>query len=161
MTFSKATACPVKLLQPTHKSYTFNGGAALTDGLVGDKGFGTGRWLGFSGNDLEAVIDLKKPTEVSSVSLNTCVDKGSWIFDARNIEVSLSNDGVNFTSVAKHSLPAMEKNSADNINTYELKFSQTKARYIKVYATSEHNIPDWHSGKGKPAFLFVDEISVK
>ena len=161
VTFSKATACPVKLLQPTHKSYTFNGGAALTDGLVGDKGFGTGRWLGFSGNDLEAVIDLKKPTEVSSVSLNTCVDKGSWIFDARNIEVSLSTDGVNFTSVAKHSLPAMEKNSADNINTYELKFSQTKARYIKVYATSEHSIPDWHSGKGKPAFLFVDEISVK
>ena len=161
VTFNKATACPVKLLQPTHKSYTFNGGAALTDGLVGDKGFGTGRWLGFSGNDLEAVIDLKKPTEVSSVSLNTCVDKGSWIFDARNIEVSLSTDGVNFTSVAKHSLPAMEKNSADNINTYELKFSQTKARYIKVYATSEHNIPDWHSGKGKPAFLFVDEISVK
>lgn len=161
VTFSKATACPVKLLQPTHKSYTFNGGAALTDGLVGDKGFGTGRWLGFSGNDLEAVIDLKKPTEVSSVSLNTCVDKGSWIFDARNIEVSLSTDGINFTSVAKHSLPAMEKNSADNINTYELKFSQTKARYIKVYATSEHNIPDWHSGKGKPAFLFVDEISVK
>lgn len=161
VTFNKATACPVKLLQPTHKSYTFNGGAALTDGLVGDNGFGTGRWLGFSGNDLEAVIDLKKPTEVSSVSLNTCVDKGSWIFDARNIEVSLSTDGINFTSVAKHSLPAMEKNSADNINTYELKFSQTKARYIKVYATSEHNIPDWHSGKGKPAFLFVDEISVK
>ena len=161
VTFSKATACPVKLLQPTHKSYTFNGGAALTDGLVGDKGFGTGRWLGFSGNDLEAVIDLKKPTDVSSVSLNTCVDKGSWIFDARNIEVSVSTDGVTFTSVAKHSLPAMEKNSADNINTYELKFSQTKARYIKVYATSEHNIPDWHSGKGKPAFLFVDEISVK
>lgn len=159
--FNKATACPVKLLQPTHKNYTYNGGATLTDGLIGDKGFGTGRWLGFCGNDLEAVIDLKKPTNVSSVSLNTCVDKGSWIFDARNIEVSVSNDGVNFTTVAKNSLPALEKNSADNINTYELKFSQTKARYIKVYATSEHNIPEWHSGKGKPAFLFVDEISVK
>ena len=159
--FNKATACAVQLLQPTHKNYTYNGGATLTDGLIGDKGFGTGRWLGFCGNDLEAVIDLKKPTNVSSVSLNTCVDKGSWIFDARNIEVSVSNDGVNFTTVAKNSLPALEKNSADNINTYELKFSQTKARYIKVYATSEHSIPDWHSGKGKPAFLFVDEISVK
>ena len=159
--FNKATACPVKLLQPTHKNYTYNGGATLTDGLIGDKGFGTGRWLGFNGNDLEAVIDLKKPTNVSSVSLNTCVDKGSWIFDARNIEVSVSNDGINFTTVASHSLPALEKNSADGINTYNLKFSQTSARYIKVHATSEHNIPDWHSGKGKPAFLFVDEISVK
>ena len=159
--FNKATACPVKLLQPTHKSYTYNGGVTLTDGLVGDKGFGTGRWLGFSGNDLEAVIDLKKPTDVSSVSLNTCVEKGSWIFDARNIEVSVSTDGIAFTTVANKALPALEKNSADGINTYELNFSQTKARYIKVHATSEHSIPDWHAGKGKPGFLFVDEISVK
>ena len=158
---SICTTCPVKLLQPTHKSYTYNGGVTLTDGLVGDKGFGTGRWLGFSGNDLEAVIDLKKPTDVSSVSLNTCVEKGSWIFDARNIEVSVSTDGIAFTTVANKALPALEKNSADGINTYELNFSQTKARYIKVHATSEHSIPDWHAGKGKPGFLFVDEISVK
>lgn len=159
--FNKATACPVELLQPTHKNYTYKGGATLTDGLLGDKGFGTGRWLGFSGNDLEAVIDLKQNTDVSSVSLNTCVDKGSWIFDARNIEVSVSADGKSFTKVASKSLPALEEQTPDNIYTYELTFPQTTTRYVKVTATSEHNIPEWHGGKGKPAFLFVDEISVK
>ena len=161
ISFNKATACPVELLQPTHKNYTYKGGATLTDGLLGDKGFGTGRWLGFSGNDLEAVIDLKQNTDVSSVSLNTCVDKGSWIFDARNIEVSVSADGKSFTKVASKSLPALEEQTPDNINTYELTFPQTTTRYVKVTATSEHNIPEWHGGKGKPAFLFVDEISVK
>lgn len=159
--FNKATACPVELLQPTHKNYTYKGGATLTDGLLGDKGFGTGRWLGFSGNDLEAVIDLKQNTDVSSVSLNTCVDKGAWIFDARNIEVSVSADGKSFTKVASKSLPALEEQTPDNIYTYELTFPQTTTRYVKVTATSEHNIPEWHGGKGKPAFLFVDEISVK
>lgn len=159
--FNKATACPVELLQPTHKNYTYNGGATLTDGLLGDKGFGTGRWLGFSGNDLEAVIDLKQNTDVSSVSLNTCVDKGSWIFDARNIEVSVSADGKTFTKVASKSLPALEEQTPDNIYTYELTFPQTTTRYVKLTATSEHNIPEWHGGKGKPAFLFVDEISIK
>ena len=161
ISFNKATACPVELLQPTHKNYTYKGGATLTDGLLGDKGFGTGRWLGFSGNDLEAVIDLKQNTDVSSVSLNTCVDKGSWIFDARNIEVSVSADGKSFTKVANKSLPALEEQTPDNIYTYELTFPQTTTRYVKVTATSEHNIPEWHGGKGKPAFLFVDEISVK
>ena len=161
ISFNKATACPVELLQPTHKNYTYNGGATLTDGLLGDKGFGTGRWLGFSGNDLEAVIDLKQNTDVSSVSLNTCVDKGSWIFDARYIEVSVSADGKSFTKVASKSLPALEEQTPDNIYTYELTFPQTTTRYVKVTATSEHNIPEWHGGKGKPAFLFVDEISVK
>lgn len=161
ISFNKATACPVELLQPTHKNYTYKGGATLTDGLLGDKGFGTGRWLGFSGNDLEAVIDLKQNTDVSSVSLNTCVDKGSWIFDARNIEVSVSADGKSFTKVASKSLPALEEQTPDNIYTYELTFPQTTTRYVKVTATSEHNIPEWHGGKGKPAFLFVDEISMK
>ena len=161
ISFNKATACPVELLQPTHKNYTYKGGATLTDGLLGDKGFGTGRWLGFSGNGLEAVIDLKQNTDVSSVSLNTCVDKGSWIFDARNIEVSVSADGKSFTKVASKSLPALEEQTPDNIYTYELTFPQTTTRYVKVTATSEHNIPEWHGGKGKPAFLFVDEISVK
>ena len=161
ISFNKATACPVELLQPTHKNYTYKGGATLTDGLLGDKGFGTGRWLGFSGNDLEAIIDLKQNTDVSSVSLNTCVDKGSWIFDARNIEVSVSADGKSFTKVASKSLPALEEQTPDNIYTYELTFPQTTTRYVKVTATSEHNIPKWHGGKGKPAFLFVDEISVK
>lgn len=161
ISFNKATACPVELLQPTHKNYTYKGGATLTDGLLGDKGFGTGRWLGFSGNDLEAVIDLKQNTDVSSVSLNTCVDKGSWIFDARNIEVSVSADGKSFTKVASKSLPALEEQTPDNIYTYELTFPQTTTRYVKLTATSEHNIPEWHGDKGKPAFLFVDEISIK
>lgn len=161
ISFNKATACPVELLQPTHKNYTYKGGATLTDGLLGDKGFGTGRWLGFSGNDLEAIIDLKQNTDVSSVSLNTCVDKGSWIFDARNIEVSVSADGKSFTKVASKSLPALEEQTPDNIYTYELTFPQTTTRYVKLTATSEHNIPKWHGGKGKPAFLFVDEISIK
>lgn len=161
ISFNKATACPVELLQPTHKNYTYKGGATLTDGLLGDKGFGTGRWLGFSSNDLEAVIDLKQNTDVSSVSLNTCVDKGSWIFDARNIEVSVSADGKSFTKVASKSLPALEEQTPDNIYTYELTFPQTTTRYVKLTATSEHNIPEWHGGKGKPAFLFVDEISIK
>ena len=161
ISFNKATACPVELLQPTHKNYTYKGGATLTDGLLGDKGFGTGRWLGFSGNDLEAIIDLKQNTDVSSVSLNTCVDKGSWIFDARNIEVSVSADGKSFTKVASKPLPALEEQTPDNIYTYELTFPQTTTRYVKVTATSEHNIPEWHGGKGKPAFLFVDEISIK
>lgn len=161
ISFNKATACPVELLQPTHKNYTYKGGATLTDGLLGDKGFGTGRWLGFSGNDLEAIIDLKQNTDVSSVSLNSCVDKGSWIFDVRNIEVSVSADGKSFTKVASKSLPALEEQTPDNIYTYELTFPQTTTRYVKVTTTSEHNIPEWHGGKGKPAFLFVDEISIK
>ena len=158
--FNKATACSVTLLQPTHKNYTYNDAATLTDGLLGDTGFGTGRWLGFCENDLEAVIDMQKPSVISHVEFNTCVDKGSWIFDARDIEVSVSQDGKTFKQVAAKQLPALGENAADKVYTHKLDFQPTKARYVKVKAASERSIPKWHSGKGKPAFLFVDEISI-
>ena len=158
--FNKATACPITLLQPTHKNYTYNGAATLTDGQLGDTGFGTGRWLGFCENDLEAVIDMQKPSVISHVEFNTCVDKGSWIFDARDIEVSVSQDGKTFKQVATKQLPTLGEDAADKVYTHKLDFQPTKARYVKIKATSERNMPEWHSGKGKPAFLFVDEISI-
>ena len=159
--FNKATACPVTLLQQPQKNYTYGGGNMLTDGLTGDAGFNTGRWLGYSGNDLEAVIDLKKTNEISRVSFNTCVDMPSWVFDARGVEIGVSDDGVTFKSIAREDIPAKGKNEANKVYSHQIAFDKVKARYVKVRIASEHNIPDWHAGKGKNGYLFVDEISVE
>lgn len=159
--FSKATACPVSLLQQPDKNYTYAGGSMLTDGLVGGKGFNTGRWLGFNGNDLEAIVDLMHPTQISEVGINTYVDKDNWIFDAREIVVSISTDGKNFTTVASLDLPTLKQSDEDKIYTHTLNFKAARARYVKVLAKAEKTLPDWHVGKGKPTFLFVDEINVK
>lgn len=161
VSFNKATTRPVKLLQQPNQTYAYSGASMLTDGQTGNRSFNSGKWLGFSGNDLEAVIDLQRPTDISSVSFNTCVNKGSWIFDARSIEISVSADGKTFTTVASKQLPAMAKDAADKVYTHRTDFEPTHARYVKVKAQSEHSMPEWHDGKGKPAFLFVDEISVE
>lgn len=55
----------------------------------------------------------------------------------------------------------MEEKDANKIYNHQIDFTPTKARYIKVLVKSEHSIPAWHGGKGKPGFLFVDEICVK
>ena len=159
--FNKATACPVTLLKQPERSYTYSGAAMLTDGLTGDYGFNNGRWLGFCANDLEAVVDLKKATDISSVSLNTCVEKGSWAFDARAIEVAVSDDGKTFKTVARVDLPALTEDAPDKVYTHSVDFKPTKARYVRLIAKTERALPQWHTGKGKPGFLFVDEISVK
>lgn len=161
ISFNKATACHVNLLQQPHKNYTYGGGEMLTDGLTGDTGFNTGRWLGFSGSDLEAVIDLRKPTNISRIGFNTCVDMPSWVFDAREVEVSTSLDGSTYTSVEKKMLPAMKKGDVNGVHTHSYDIPTTKARYVKVRIASEHCIPSWHPENGKEGYLFVDEISVE
>lgn len=109
---------------------------------------------------MEAVIDMKQPTEISSVSISTLVEKGDWVFDARRFAVSVSEDGQNFTEVAAEEYPAMAADSPNQIYEHTLKFNPVTTKYIKVHVQPENVLPEWHGGKGNPAFVFLDEISV-
>ncbi len=158
--FNMATAKPVTLLQPSYKSYSYDGPQTLTDGLKGNFNYRTGRWLGFANNEFEALIDLQGAVEVSKVKFNTCVEKGDWVFDTRGIIVSVSEDGKQYTEVFNEQYDAMKADDPNKIYTHEVTFTPIKARYVKVKALVEHSMPDWHGAKGHSAFLFVDEICV-
>lgn len=157
---NKATLKPVTLSQPVNKQYGFKGAPTLVDGLKGGPNYKTGRWIAFYGNDLEAVVDLMQPEKITKAGISTCVEKGDWIFDARELKIEISEDGKNYKEVASEKFPAMEKESRNGVYDHVLTFDPVQARYVKVTAVSEKQIPDWHGGKGKLGFLFIDEISV-
>ena len=161
-TFNKATGCPIEMLSPISKQYEFSGAVALVDGLKApDTNYQAGRWIGFYRGPLEAVIDLGEDTEISSVRFNTCVEKGAWIFDARSVTLSISDDKETFTEIMHTDIPSMQESQPNKIYNHQYTFSPVKTRYIKIKATSEESIPAWHGGKGRPAFLFIDEIVVE
>lgn len=158
--FNKATAKPIIALQPVNKQYEYNGVLTVVDGLQGNANYKTGRWIAFYKNDMEVVIDLLQLTEISSVAINTCVEKGDWVFDARGLMIEVSEDGNVYTKIASESYPVMQEKDKNGIYTHKLTFNPVKTRYVKVKALSESKIPSWHGGKGNPAFLFVDEITI-
>ncbi len=159
--FNKASMKPVTLLQPINLQYRFDGERTLVDGLRGNNNYKTGRWIAFVGNDLEAVIDLQEPTRFGSVAINTCVEKGDWVFDARGMEVAVSDDGKTFRTVKAESYPAMKQTDRNGVYTHKIAFEPLTARYVKVKALSEHRMPSWHGSNGAPGYLFVDEIVVE
>ena len=157
----KATFKPITLMQPSSRGYTFGGAGTLLDGLKGQFNYKTGHWIGFQGNDVEAMIDMKEPTEVSSVSVSTLVEKGDWIFGARTFAVYTSEDGKDFKEVACEEYPAMTLDNPNQIYEHTLKFNPVSTRYLKVFVQSEHSMPLWHGSNGAPAFIFIDEIVVE
>ena len=158
--FNKATAKPVTLKEAPSKGYDFNGGPELTDGLSGNDNYKTGRWLGFQGKDLDAVIDLKEPTEFSKVSFNTNVVKGDWIMGAAGYSIKVSDDGQHFKEIASGNIPSLGKDDKDGLYPQEITFAPVKARYVEIIIKSD-KLPAWHGGAGHPAFLFVDEINLQ
>ncbi len=101
---------------------------------------------------------MQQPTEISSAEIGVCVEKGDWIFDARGFAVEISEDGNNYIRIAAENYPAMKKEARNGVFNHKLTFEPVKARYVKVIANSERQIPEWHGGKGNLGFLFVDEI---
>ena len=158
--FNKATAKPITLLQDIHKNYTFEGPITLVNGLKGSPNYRTGRWLGFCETDLEAVIDLKKEEEISSIQFNTSVDKGDWVFDILGLTVSVSNDGKKYTTVFDQSYPDLTAEDENKIYSHKAEFAPVKARYVKVLVLSDRDMPAWHPAKDLPAFIFVDELEI-
>ncbi len=157
----KASFKPITMLQPINRQYAYEGAGVLLDGLRGGFNYKTGRWIAFYGNDMEAVIDLKTPTEISRVSVSTLVEKGDWVFDAREFAVFASEDGKEFEEIACEEYPAMTLENPNQIYHHTLEFDPISTRYLKVYVKPEHTLPEWHGGRGNRSFVFLDEIVVE
>ena len=57
--------------------------------------------LGWSGDDLEAVIDLGKDDTISSAVIHSLVSGGSWVYPPQYAELFMSQDGKNFTTAGR------------------------------------------------------------
>jgi hexosaminidase len=139
----------------------YNGGEtyALTNGIQGQLKKWTD-WVGLTNRDIDPVIDLQSETRLQAVRLNYVAAANSWIYPPREVQVWLSDDGQNFRQVAAQTVqaPATE---GKTIGTVVLKFKKTKARYVKVLASTLGIIPEGAPGAGNGAWLFVDEVVVE
>ena len=162
--FNKATGKKITLTTPADKKYPGNGAFTLVNGVQNEMGLNRStEFLGFSGTDMEAVIDLGKTTDVSKVIVHILEQNGSWIYLPSQVKVIFipdidftENDLKNFPSTTKRVDPVEDK-AAKTISAENIQ----RCRYIKVTVKNFGIIPSGNAGAGNPAWLFVDEIEVQ
>ena len=154
-----ATRKPIFLREQPNEQYASKGAPILNDGEMGRIAYNSGRWLGFWGQPLDAVIDLEQPATMSHVRFRALVNKGAWIYNPSHASVLVSDDGENFREVAQLDIPITTWTDKDGNFTYELDFEPVTARYVEVIV-KDHMLPEDHDGYGHPAWIFVDEIEI-
>ena len=160
-TAHKAMGRPVELVTKTHPNYTFNCPDLLTDGLVGEGPYNSGDFAGWYNQPFEVIVDMGGET-YSEVTLSTIVFKYDWIMNPTSLTVQTSEDGKTFTDIAHMNIECEgQMDDANGCQDYTLAFGETSAKYLKVIAGCCTSLPEWHTGAGHPAFLFVDEVIVK
>lgn len=154
---TKSSGKRIQLEHPPHENYGIGGSFTLVDGMKGNPSKFGKDWLGFSGKDVIATIDLEKVEPISKIKLNVLKSTGSWIYYPKEIEYMTSKDGLKYISIKKFSSAEIEKLNG----TIEEIFKNVQAKYIKIIAKNLGIIPDGNPGAGANAWLFIDEISIE
>ncbi|MGE5317182.1 MAG: glycoside hydrolase family 20 zincin-like fold domain-containing protein [Chloroflexota bacterium] len=164
ITFHKAIGCLQKLnatYSNYNAAYAAGGDMGLLDGLKGTRSFRDGRWQGYQGQDLDLQIDLKERTAVHKVSVDFLQNSYSWILLPKDVEIFVSEDGINFKSVVQvnHEIPRMTNEII--IHNFNADLKNINTRYLRIIAHNPGPLPEAHHAAGNPSFIFADEIVVE
>jgi len=150
----------VTFISPEPAKLKNGGDKMLTDGIRGNHDYDY-NWLGFSGQNLEVVIDLEEVKKVKLIE-SAYYQYGFWLrlFPAK-VEYFTSVDGVKFelAGTVENTLPIDQYGGQQR--DFIATFAPRDARYVKVIAHTIGNTPGWHPGAGRPAVMLVDEIVVE
>jgi predicted alpha-1,2-mannosidase len=141
--------------------YCGNGEESLIDGIRGDLNWRKGDWMGYQGQNFEAIVDLGKLTTISKLGAGFLQDAGSWILMPRDVDFFLSSDGKTYRHIVTIDHSISEFDETPQIKEFSSPIRKQKARYVKIKAGNYGKLPDSHKGAGGDAFIFIDEITVQ
>ncbi len=149
----------IALRFPPNTKYKGEGLNTLINNKIGDTDFGTNKWLGYRETNLESFLFFKQPALLSSVSVSTLVNMGSYVMPAAEIQVWGGANTRHLVLLRKirPKQPAKMGAAAYRI-AFPCTFPTRSVSVLKIVVQPLAKLPAWHPGKGEPAWVFVDEI---
>ena len=132
-----------------NERYTAGGSRALIDGVRGTPTYLDGRWQGFT-SPMDVTIALGTVTELSHIFAKFMQERVQWVYMPGDVEILLSDDGVNFRSVARQKTLTSEDIYKPVFETFSFPMKE-RARYVRVKASNNRSAGH---------FIFCDEIIV-
>ncbi|HBZ66453.1 MAG TPA: glycosyl hydrolase family 92 [Bacteroidales bacterium] len=149
------------ILSKYEPQYTAGGDNALADGLRGGDNFRTGRWQGFQGTDVEAIMDIGSIKPVKRIGVGFIQDQGAWVFMPSKVAFYISNDKSNWKQAGEVLNDVNIKLEGAVTKDFSLDLKSVQTRYIKFKAFNPGPCPAWHLGAGGKSWLFADEFIVE
>ncbi|MDZ4681335.1 MAG: FN3 associated domain-containing protein [Saprospiraceae bacterium] len=149
--------------QPNDR-YRGTGYATLTDGLGGIAEHGHPAWLGFQQDQVAIEVRLEKPQKIRQLLLHVLQNQGAWIFLPQRIEVFYLYqipETKAFVWMGTKVLDASKMDGRVACQAIVVPLDgelKTDRLVVKIYPLAQ--IPEGHPAKGRPAWLFLDELKL-
>jgi len=148
----------VIFLLPPDNKYKSGTAKVFSDHEFGDFSINSGKWIGVRNNNLEALLFFKQPVTMQSVSLNVMRLLPSYVFPPVAVEVWGGAEKNKLRLLSSVKPEATKKDAKQAFLEIEASFKSQSVSYLKIVVKNLKKLPDWHPGKGEPAWVFIDEI---
>lgn len=156
----KALNKPLSLLTENTPEFVNKGARTLLDGNVGTEDFQY-NWLGWNGADMKVEIDMEVPTLINKIEMSFLENHRHYMFLPKEIYIELSDDGKNYKEVARMTIEVPFKDVSKPIRKFNLELERQRARYIKVTAINQTELPAWRMRNDRMPWILTDEIIVR
>jgi uncharacterized membrane protein len=148
------------LVKPVNERYQADGAKTLIDGELGGNNFGNNKWLGTQ-QDLEFIVFFNHPIRPHLLTLNCLRAIGSQVFFPAQIQVWGGPDVQHLRHLGSLAGVRPNKGDPDLVQGLNCELASGGAiSCIKVVARPIYKLPAWHPAKGKPSWIFADEVLV-
>lgn len=156
----KALNKPLSLLTENTPEFVSKGARTLVDGIGGTEDFQY-NWLGWNGTDMKVEIDMEVKTLISKIELSFLENHRHYMFLPRAICIELSDDGKNYKEVACMAIEGPFENVSVPVRKFNFDLENQRARYIKVTAFNQTELPAWRKRKDRKPWILTDEIIIR
>lgn len=156
-TFEKIVISGTTFKTEPSKNYSKDKDIALMDKKFGTVGVWGDNWLGFQGDDMDALIELSEAVDMEKVYVGFAISPDSWVLSPKEVLVSTSSDGVTFSEPVIAEMPVFAGNP--NVRgDARAKVYAKDVRYIRVIVQNYGVLPEKHPYKGEKAWIMIDEV---
>jgi hexosaminidase len=128
----------------------------LIDGLEGKADFNGEDWCAWNNGAVTIDLNLNELIRVDSLEIGTLSNTGAWIHMPQSIDIETSVNGQTFKHYGKWVSGAIKPGR----NIVLIQNASVEAKYLRLTISPITSIPDGLPGAGRPAWTFIDEISV-
>ncbi len=149
-----------ELINSPHTKYKGKGAISLIDLEKGNAtGFNSKSWLGYQDKPLAAWVDFgENPPTLQQLVLSYGMNMGQYIMPPIQVEVWGGNDRRNIKLLKRIVPNQPAEYQPDGVMGIAMAMPVSDFRYYQVKAFPMKKLPAWHSGKGEPGWVFVDEL---
>ncbi|MEN0052888.1 MAG: DUF2231 domain-containing protein [Mucilaginibacter sp.] len=158
----KCTYTPdsVAFIKQPDGRYKADGPKTIIDKEMGGEDNGNNKWLA-SQHDLGMLMWFRTPVTIHSLGLNSMRKINARIFLPAQVEVWGGPDEEHLKLIGTiKTAPPQKQDTPTTINLKCKLKSVQPISCIKLLATSLKSMPAWHPAKGKPAWVFTDEVFI-